>query len=155
VPAIQLCLYPVGTAGELRDIIAHAAAHNVDVLTNSMTFFDEYDYFDGHSQLAQDISRGLGRQILFVVSAGNYGDGHYGGTFAGGVDRWHGFASGQESLSLNIDGTVVLWLNWDSWRSPGGAEQSLDLFLYSEDLKSEVAKSETSAEGEYFQWIER
>ncbi len=155
VPSIQLCLYPVGTAGELRDIIAHAAAHNVDVLTNSMTFFDEYDYFDGHSQLAQDISRGLGSQIVFVVSAGNYGDEHYWGAFAHGTDRWHQFASGQQSLSLNIDGSVVLWLNWDSWRSPGGAEQSLDLFLYSDDLKTEVARSETSAEGEYFQWIER
>ncbi len=156
VPSIQLCLYPVGTAAELRDIIAHAAAHHVDVLTNSMTFFDEFDYFDGRSQLAQDISRGLGSQMVFVVSSGNYGEQHYWGTFTHAPDRtWHEFASGQEHLSLNIDGDLVLWLNWDSWRSPGGATQVLDLFLYSDDLKSVVAKSETSAEDEFFQTVQR
>lgn len=156
VPSIQLCLYPAGTAHELRDIVAHAAAHHVDVLTNSMTFFDEFDFFDGRSQLAQDISRGLGSQIVFVVSSGNYGDSHYWGTFANAADRrWHQFASGQETLSLRIDGTVALWLNWNSWRGPGGMAQSLDLFLYSEDLKAEVARSTTSAEDEFYQAIER
>jgi hypothetical protein len=156
VPNIQLCLYPAGTADELRDIIAHAAAHRVDVLTNSMTFFDEFDFFDGRSQLGQDISRGLGSQIVFVASSGNYGDGHYWGTFADSADRpWHEFADGQETLSLRIDGKVVVWLNWNSWRSPGGMAQSLDLFLYSEDLKSEVARSTTSAEDEFYQVIAR
>jgi subtilisin family serine protease len=156
VPTIQLCLYPAGTAAELRDIVAHAAAHHVDVLTNSMSFFDEYDFFDGRSQLAQDIRRGLGSQIVFVVSAGNYGDGHYWGNFAHAANRgWHEFASGQEALTLNIDGSVELFLNWDSWRSRGGFTQALDLVLYSDDLKTEVAKSQTSAEDEFFQWIER
>lgn len=156
VPSIQLCLYPAGTAAELRDIIAHAASHNVDVLTNSMSFFNEYDFFDARSELAQDISRGLGSRIVFVVSAGNYGDQHYWGTFVPGAGRaWHQFGSSQETFSLKIDGEVVAILNWDSWRAPADTAQSLDLFLYSEDLSSEVARSKTSADGEYFQWISR
>lgn len=156
VPGIQLCLYPAGTAAELRDIIAHAASHNVDVLTNSMSFFDEYDFFDARSALAQDISRGLGSRIVFVVSAGNYGEQHYWGTFAPAPGRvWHQFADGQEAITLKIDGEIVAMLNWDSWRASPDAAQSLDLFLYSEDLKTEVARSKTSADDEYFQWLSR
>jgi len=156
IPSIRLCLYPVGDAAELRDIIAHAASHNIDVLTNSMSFFNEYDFFDGRSQLAQDISRGLGSQLVFVASAGNYGEDHYWGAFAHGPDRrWHEFASGQETLSLRIDGKIQMLLNWDSWRAEADSAQSLDLFLYSEDLKSEVARSKTSAEGQAYQVIVR
>lgn len=127
-PEASLHLYAVGTELDIAAAVDWAVLRGVDVI--SMSLGTAAAPGDGTGFLCDVVNGARSRGVLFVVSAGNYGQGHYEGRFADADgDGWHEFAAGDEVLDLGYleAGTPVeLVLTWDDW--PYSA-QDYDLYL--------------------------
>ncbi|MBI2886054.1 MAG: S8 family serine peptidase [Chloroflexi bacterium] len=89
---------------------------------------------DGSGVLDEMVDRARAQGILWVAAAGNYGSGHWQGTFADATgDGWHEFAPGKKlfPLDVGVDEVAVFILNWNDW--PYSA-QDYGLYLFFEGV---------------------
>ena len=72
--------------------------------------------------------------ILWVNSAGNYAEKHWGGTFTDpGLSGWHDFAAGpDETIEFDMPAgrSVIVYLKWDDWPA---SSNDYNLYLLEED----------------------
>src|SRR5438552_383608 len=115
-PQAQLFLVCADTTPAVKSAASYALAHGVRIVN-----FSQGTYFargDGTGALDTIVRTSTGKGLLWVVAAGNAGDGHWRGTFAdsnrnGRLD----FAPGVEELPIAVPGGVeaCVDLRWDNW----------------------------------------
>jgi hypothetical protein len=81
---------------------------------------------EGHGTVHEGLSRILGRgdradDILFLASAGNTAQRHWGGPFRDGGDGWHEWAPGQTANAISPWGDERVSVEL-CWHGPGGYE---------------------------------
>jgi len=72
---------------------------------------------DGTAPLDRLVDRAHAAGVLWLSASGNYGAGHWSGTFRDDGDGWHAFAPGQRLFPMEIgpDEQALFLLVWDDW----------------------------------------
>ncbi len=127
-PDVDLHLVRVNGLTTFENAVAWAVREEVDVVSLSMSFFNDSFYGDG--QVAAAVEELVEAGILLVTSAGNYATGHFHDTFLDtDGDGYHEFPWGSESLPIDLpagEGRVAT-LQWDDDAECG--RNDLDLVL--------------------------
>lgn len=140
-PESELYLAGVGSVGTPE---RYAAAvdwlleQDVDVVVDAASYFPADA--EGMEQLNAVAAEAADEGVVFVTSAGNYGNRHWRGTAAG--TGWVSFASDEKYNSLGdgpVSGSASLRLYWEG-------DADFDLYLYRSDPGEDtlVAKSATN-----------
>jgi subtilisin family serine protease len=115
-PNAQLFLVCADTTPAVRSAASYALAHGVRIANFSQGTYSARG--DGTGALDTIVSNSSKKGLLWVVAAGNAGDGHWHGTFAdsngnGLLD----FAPGVERLPIAVPGGVgsCVDMRWDNW----------------------------------------
>src|SRR6185312_4144275 len=115
---------------------------HVSIITTSLGFYGDYPT-DGSSELAQAVDAAKAAGVVFVKSAGNFADKHYGATFTDtDGDGFHDFSGGttKNGMTVRLTGDPFeIFLNWDDWQRP---HVNYDLFLMN-SAGREAARSDT------------
>lgn len=159
-PDAELYLVRVTSLTSLENAVAWAIREEIDVISMSLSFFNESAY-DGTGPVSAPMDRLAAAGVLMVTSAGNYAEEHWAGRFRDDdFDGVHEFAPGDEGLWANWDaGTRRLDVSWDDWGACGATD--LDVFVYDEDgalvgrSTDRQVVAELRAEGEGCQPVER
>jgi PKD repeat protein len=128
-PAAQLYLYKVGDEVDLENAVDQAINQGIQIINHSVGWLNT-NFYDGTGIIDDAANRARARGILWVSSAGNYGQRHWQGL---GVDQngdgWVDFSPGNPSLTLNANtgDAIQIYLTWNDW--PATA-QDYDLFLF-------------------------
>ena len=114
-PDAQLYLVTIGTEVELADAVIWLINENVQVISFSMGAPAAPN--DGTAPLDRVVDRAHAAGLLWLNASGNYGAGHWSGTFQDDGEGWHGFAPGQRLFPLEIgaDEQALFLLVWDDW----------------------------------------
>ncbi len=128
-PGAELYLAAANSQTETMLAADWLKSQGVRLVSMSKTWFA--GSMDGNSDLDQFFDKLSQEGILWVIAAGNFGDGHYMGTFVDDDDDgYHEFAPGDELMELYPKGTVTLALNWDAWED---GDQDYDLYVMDAD----------------------
>lgn len=125
-PDAELYLVRVNGLTTFRNAVAWAVRHEIDVVSMSMSFFNE-SFYDGtgpFAPLLQDLEAG---GVLLVASSGNYATGHWSGpwTDADGDGRLDFDGSG--SLPIYLSGRRTFYVSWDEHHAC--AQSDLDVIV--------------------------
>lgn len=115
-PDVDLYLVAVSTEVELGDAVDWLIAEGVHVVSFSVGALAGPN--DGSGVLDEIVDRARAGGILWVNASGNYGKGHWQGTFTDTKgDGWHEFAGGSKLLPVTIgaDEPALFLLLWDDW----------------------------------------
>jgi len=127
-PEVDLHLVRVNGLTTFENAVAWAVREEVDVVSLSMSFFNDSFYGDG--DVAAAVGELVEAGILLVTSAGNYATGHYQDTFLDtDGDGYHEFPWGTESLPVDLPAGEgrALTMQWDDDDDCG--RNDLDLVL--------------------------
>lgn len=144
-PDSELYLAGVGaeaTPERYADAVAWLLEEDVDVVVDAASYFPSTA--EGMHRLNEVAEDAAESGVVFVTSAGNFGNRHWTGTVSG--DGWVEFAPETEYNALGEDtiaGHTSLRLYWE-----GDAEFDLYLYRASPGEDTLVAKSETDQSGD-------
>lgn len=143
-PGAELALVRVNGTTTLENAVDWAVREQVDVVSMSMSFFNN-SYYDGTGAISELASRLAAGGVLMVNSAGNYAEEHWDGDFAdpdgdGDMD----FPWGSSYLPVYLgQGTASVLVSWDQFATCGDTD--LDAWVLDEDARV-VGRSETRQE---------
>lgn len=141
-PDAELYLAAYSTEAEMLNAVDWLIDQGVQVISNSTG--SAYGPLDGTSLQSQTVERAASQGILWVNSAGNFGESHYRGKFTDtNGDGFHEFAPGDELMGIQPMGGAVMILNWDDW---GVGSEDYSLLLMNED-KEVIAASQNPQNG--------
>ena len=131
-PGAQLYLIKVGDSLDLKDAKDYCIANGIRIINHSVgwfntNFYDGTCYFDNAVCSANHAYKS---GILWVNSAGNHAQRHYGATFRDtDGDRLHNVTSGSNYIAIHAEAgyVIVATLTWDAWPV---TDQDYDLLLY-------------------------
>ena len=130
-PESELHLVRVNSATSLENAVDWAIRSNIDLISMSMSFFNE-SFYDGSGPINQLMSKLNQAGILMVTSAGNYASQHYRSEF---VDEDHDqFFDFADSRGLPIylrEGIRNINLIWDDFNRCGSSD--LDATLWNRE----------------------
>lgn len=141
-PDADLYLASIGpnpTPAEYRAAVEWLLRHDVDVVVDSGSYFPASG--SDMSELEAAAEEATDRGVVFVTSAGNYGDRHWRGD-SGDGQEWLTFAEGQEANAIGdgpISGQVRLRLYWQ-----GSADYDLYLYRHRPDGDDPVVAKSTA-----------
>ena len=145
-----ICIEDVVDLGAAKD---YAIANGIEILNMSAGFYNTArgDGSGGPATPDGIVQAAREAGILWVVSAGNEAESHWGGTFNGGGDTFHDFATGDEGIPFRVPagGTACVFLKWDAW--PTTTTQDFDLGLFdaaTNQLLTASASDQTAAPSE-------
>jgi subtilisin family serine protease len=158
-PAAQLYLVKIGSDVDLEEAVTWLKTQQVDIISMSLGV-GEMTPGDGTGMYADLISGARAAGILWVNSAGNSREMHWGGSFQDtNADNWHEFDPSQSDSNVNwfyqsdgvgfsfpIGAQIIVQLRWDDWTA---VNQDFDLHLYrkTETEWVHVASSENVQDG--------
>ena len=128
-PEVELHLVRVNGLTTFENAAAWAVAEGIDVVSLSMSFFND-SFYDGTGAVARVVEELAEGNVLLVTSAGNYAKGHHTDVFRDtNGNGAHEFPWGSEYLpiSLSQGGGKALTMNWDEYGLCG--RNDLDLVL--------------------------
>ena len=129
-PDVDLHLVRVGSRTTFENAVDWAIRENIDVITMSLSFFNE-SFYDGTGPIAEQVQRLNAAGILLVTSAGNYARNHVRDSFLDlDQDGWHEFDHGSEYLPVYYTSGVhrVNFL-WDEFGHCGISD--FDIYMWS------------------------
>lgn len=116
-PNAQLYLMKIGDEIDLENAVAEAMSQGIRIINHSVGWFNT-SYYDGTGAIANIIQPALSAGVLWVNSAGNYGQRHFKGLFRDSDgDGWTEFSGNDESIDIraNAGETIQLYLTWRDW----------------------------------------
>jgi len=150
-PGADLILICVDGTTDMASAIVFADNNGASILQASLGTFNtgRGDGTGGTQVLTEDARN---RGLLWINSAGNYREKHWGGALADtNVNDWAEFGAGpDETIEITFDGTAAIYLKWDDWPA---SNCNLDLYAFATDSPSTgtyVARSNTVQSGS--QW---
>ena len=146
-PGATWRLYRVGSLTDLGTAVNDAIANNVDVITHSMSYYNE-GWSDDTGAACAAANNASNNGIVFFTSAGNRAQSHYRGNFADSDnDDWHEFPTSDETIDLTIgpgEGPGGnYYLSWSN------SDTDLDFYLYDSTLSTVVAQSDNAGAGAF------
>lgn len=131
-PDAELHLVRVNGLTALENAVDWAVTEGIDIVSMSMSFFNE-SFYDGTGSIADAMDVLSAGGTLMVASAGNYARQHHRGFFTDSdLNELHEFESGSETLAVHLsEGTPKLSVTWDEYRSCGVTD--IDAYLYNQD----------------------
>lgn len=148
-PGAELHLVRVNGLTTFENAVSWAIHSQMDIVTMSMSFFNE-SFYDGTGAINAQAERLIDAGILLVASAGNYARQHHWASFKDvNLDGRHDFDWGTHYLPIDLPaGTTTISLMWDDFRSCGATD--LDAYIYNMDGdlvgKSTAIQSQDEAE---------
>lgn len=131
-PDVELHLVRVNGSTTLENAAAWAVANQIDVVSMSMSFFNE-SFYDGSGLVSDAAARMRAGGTLLVNSAGNYAEEHWDGMYAdfdhdGDMD----FPWGSSYIPVYLgSGTNSVIVAWDQY--PNCGDTDFDAYVYDED----------------------
>jgi subtilisin family serine protease len=138
--APEATLIPIAMSGDdfqLTKAIDYAVSQNVQIV--SMSVRRNVTAGDGSGPIDKKIERLRAEKgIMFIASAGNEANAHYGGIFNPDAQGFHQFLPGVTRLAVSLPKysapyTTPIVLNWEEWYAKDKTD--LDLFAESADGK--------------------
>ncbi|VAX13788.1 hypothetical protein MNBD_GAMMA24-1481 [hydrothermal vent metagenome] len=148
-PGAELYLAKIGTSLQLEQAMNDMITAGVRVINHSVGWFNAA-FYDGTGSICTITDNAEAGGIQWVNAMGNSRRDHYLGTFSDADgDLRHEFAAGQNTntISLTLDKTVTLVLNWDAYPT---TNVDYNLYLYNGDPDAGgtlVASSENRQNG--------
>ena len=148
-PDVELYLVTVSTEVELAEAVQWLTEEEVDIISFSLGVIGAP--LDGSGILDGIVNRARRDGIFWTISTGNFGAGHWQGTFMDSDnDGWHEFSPGQQLFPLEIgaDTIGVFYLNWNEWPA---TSQDYGFYLFWEGISGTLqlmAFSDTTQSGE-------
>lgn len=129
-PQVDLHLVRVGSRTTFENAVDWAIREKVDVITMSLSFFNE-SFYDGTGPIAAQVERLNAAGILMVTSAGNYARNHVRDPFLDtDHDGWHEFDHGSEFLPIYYTpGVHRVNFLWDEFGHCGISD--FDVYMWS------------------------
>jgi subtilisin family serine protease len=154
-PGAELYLVRVNGQTTLENAAAWAVREEIDLVSMSMSFFNN-SFYDGSGAINAAADRMRNGGVLLVNSAGNYATEHWDGDFTdNNNDTVMEFPWGSSYLPLYFNsGSRTVYLSWDQFKSCGDTD--LDMYLYAQN-GTLLGKSENiqEEEGQYCAPLER
>ena len=128
-PGAELFLVRVNSLTALENAANWAVREGIDIVSMSMSFFNE-SFYDGTGSVNAAVDILVSGDVLMVTSAGNYAQQHYKDVFhdPDQNDR-HNFDWGTEYLPLYLpEGNTKINLIWDDFAQCGATD--LDGYVY-------------------------
>lgn len=137
-PEAEITLYRTDTPEQFSAALDHAAKNGIRIVVQSRSYLEfsypgEPAYPAGRGPMNEAVQKAERDGILFVASAGNYGESHYEGVFRDGDrDGYHDFLQiplRDESIDLRVSklfgggysveaiAATLTWSAWDDNRS--------------------------------------
>ena len=131
-PEAELHLVRVNGLTTLENAVDWAIREEIDVISMSLSFFNE-SFYDGTGAINAQVDRLSEAGILMVTSAGNYATEHWSGSFKDrDSDSHHDFDSSEWGLPIYWSaGTRRAYLTWDQYGLCG--ESDLDVYVYNDE----------------------
>jgi subtilisin family serine protease len=131
-PGAELHLVRVNGPSTLESAAAWAIREEIDVVSMSMSFFNESAY-DGTGSVSASARNLADAGIAFLVSAGNYAKEHWDGPwFDPDGDDLMDFPWGSEYLPVKVDeGGHSAYVAWDQYAACGDVD--FDVLVYRRD----------------------
>ncbi len=131
VPGAALYLVRVNTLTAFENAARWAVREGIDIVSMSMSFFNE-SFYDGTGSVNAAVDILVAGGVLMVTSAGNYAQQHYRDRFHDpDHDDRHNFEDGSERLPVYLpEGTSKINLIWDDFLDCGSTD--LDGYVYDE-----------------------
>ncbi len=152
-PGATWRLYKVDSLTDVGTAVSDAVSNNVDIISHSISWYNT-GWADDSGDACAAAGDAAQHGIMFVTSAGNRAEQHWQGTFnpGGGDPNWHDFASGDETITIDMPpragGDFYL-----SWNRSGGTFD-YDLYLYDDPPVNVLASSTNSGNTyEEFRWV--
>lgn len=148
-PGAQLTLICVGTDAELRQAAAWVAANGISVVNHSAVWPNS-GRGDGSGPSGSPdavVADLAARGVLWVNSAGNSAQDHWGGMYArSSTSNAHVFSGSDiaNRISIPQGGAASVFLRWDEWPY---ATSDYDLYLYRAGTNTLVASSTAAQNG--------
>jgi hypothetical protein len=133
-PGAELHLVRVNGLTALENAVDWAVREGVDLVSMSMSFFNE-SFYDGTGAINNAMDELTAGGVLMVSSAGNYARQHYSARFTDtDRDNRHDFDDGREYLPVYLEkGTTKVSLIWDNYNRCGSTD--LDAYIYDQDAR--------------------
>ena len=157
-PKADLYLYTFAAEVEFLDAMDYAMEQKVDLITMSAGWVNYPT--DGTSEMTKKVEQAIDMGIPFVVSAGNYAETHWQGSYVDSNNNgWHEFAPSDEGISVvasedRVEQGIpfVLYLMWDS---PSKTIYDFDLSMTDEegDVISYSANLQESSNAINFEFV--
>ncbi|MEC8192219.1 MAG: S8 family serine peptidase [Myxococcota bacterium] len=131
-PEAELHLVRVNGLTALENAVDWAVTEGIDIVSMSMSFFNE-SFYDGTGSIADAMDVLSAGGTLMVASAGNYARQHHRGHLTDD-DRntLHEFEDGSETLAVYLtEGTPRISVIWDEYGACGTTD--IDAYLYNQD----------------------
>jgi subtilisin family serine protease len=127
-PGADIHLYAFDTEIELASAANYARSQGIDIIVHSVSWFNTGPG-NGTGVIADIVRTATASGILWVNSAGNQAQRHYGGFFILGDNGRHLFAPGDDrnDVFASANETICGFLSWDSWPT---TSDDYDLWLY-------------------------
>ena len=129
-PGAELHLVRVNGLTTLENAVDWAIREGIDIVSMSMSFFNE-SFYDGTGPVNAQVDALVAANILLVSSAGNYANQHYWAEFQDtNRDDLHDFENEEQSLPIYLRaGSTTVSLIWDDFWSCGATD--LNGYVYS------------------------
>jgi len=154
-PDASLILVCLGDSGDLSPAVVTVDGLGASIITMSLGFFNigPGDGTLGFESIFQDARN---RGMLWVNSAGNYAQEHWGGAFSDSDgDGYHQWSGTDETIGFTLEAGefVDIYLKWDDWPV---SDNDFDLELWDGGVKVDESIDEQSGtqppiEGLYYQ----
>jgi len=130
-PGVELHLVRVNGLTALENAVDWVLREGIDIVSMSMSFFNE-SFYDGTGSVNAQIDALVAGDVLMVTSAGNYARQHYNESFTDtDGDHRHEFPWGSEYLPIDLpSGTTRVNLIWDDYNA---CVTDLDGYVYDSD----------------------
>jgi len=131
-PGAELFLVRVNSLTALENAVEWTVREGIDVVSMSMSFFNE-SFYDGSGSINAAVDVMVAGGVLMVTSAGNYAQQHHKATFTDtDQDDRHEFDWGSEYLPIYLpEGNTKVNLIWDNFGDCGSTD--LDGYVYNSD----------------------
>ena len=131
-PDVELHLVRVNGLTALENAVEWAVSEGIDIVSMSMSFFNE-SFYDGTGSISDAMDTLVAGGTLMVASAGNYARQHHSGAFTDAdLDGRHEFSPGSEYLAVFLyEGTTKISVLWDEYHRCGTTD--IDAYVYDSD----------------------
>jgi subtilisin family serine protease len=147
-PEAELYLLAVAAVADLALAVDWCIDNGINVVNMSLGFFATPR--DGSGEVARLVNRAAAAGIIWVNSAGNEADVHWGGEIDDGdfnADDYLRFPSGTEFIGFDYrahgSDAALIQMVWDRW--PSTADLLLDLELYADSSRNHLVGASRGA----------